>query len=101
MEECHDRYDLMLRNKTKKPSFFGKTRFLPDISRQTVGNRSDNVLNNTLQGDEGSCPQWCQHRSDIFRQLQIMFPLEVGDALVVVTEYRDDIYPHRLGNSQI
>ncbi len=61
-------YGLGLRSGKKKPSFFRKTRFLSDISRQTVGNRSEDAFDNTLQTrDKGSGIRWRQHRGDVFR----------------------------------
>ena len=67
-----------------------------------MGNSSEDALNSALQtGDKGSGIRWRQHPSDIFRQLQIMFPLKVRDAFVVVTKCFDNIYPHCLSNSQV
>ena len=64
MEECHDRLNdgLGLGSGKKKPSFFGKTRFLSDISRYKAGNHSEDTLGAELQtGDKGLCSRWCQH----------------------------------------
>ena len=65
---------LGLKNEKKKPSFFGKTQFL-SVSRYKA---KDLLAGGFQTRDKDSCPRWCKHRSDIFRQLQIMFPLKVS-----------------------
>ena len=95
-------YGLGLGSKKKKPSFFGKTQFLSDISRYKVEDHSEAILEDGLQtGHTGLFPVWRQHRGDVLRQLQTIFLLEVRDAFVVVTKCQGDIYPYRLSNSQV
>ena len=85
-------YGLGLGSDKKKPSFFGKTQFLSDISRYKVEDHSEGILEDGLQtGGKGLCSRWRQHLSDVFRNLHTIFPLKVSYTLIVVTKLRDDI----------